>query len=205
MDGARLANAVAALGCNPAELTWRAGVDMLSFGAIKNGSITADAIVVFDRSLTTELSFRAKRAGQLASKMRFAAAQLDAYLADDLWLRNAWHANAMTARLEEGLKSIPGARLAGTPEANILFCRLPQQVIDGLLDQGYSFYHDRWEAGVVRFVTSFATTTQDVDELVHAVRRLTASALEESRSKRARTHRSANGRRSEVACLGGIR
>ncbi|HEX4218719.1 MAG TPA: hypothetical protein VHZ02_10150, partial [Acidimicrobiales bacterium] len=123
----------------------------------------------------------------------------------DLWLRNAWHANAMTARLEEGLKSIPGARLAGTPEANILFCRLPQQVIHGLLDQGYSFYHDRWEAGVVRFVTSFATTTQDVDELVHAVRRLTASALEESRSKRARTHRSANGRRSEVACLGGIR
>ncbi|HWY01228.1 MAG TPA: beta-eliminating lyase-related protein, partial [Mycobacterium sp.] len=89
MDGARLANAVAALGCNPAELTWRAGVDMLSFGAIKNGSITADAIVVFDRSVTTELSFRAKRAGQLAAKMRFAAAQLDAYLADDLWLRNA--------------------------------------------------------------------------------------------------------------------
>jgi threonine aldolase len=175
MDGARLANAVAALGCNPAELTWRAGVDMLSFGAIKNGSITADAIVVFDRSVTTELSFRAKRAGQLAAKMRFAAAQLDAYLADDLWLRNAWHANAMTARLEEGLKSIPGTRLAGTPEANILFCRLPQQVIDGLLDQGYDFYHGRWEPGVVRFVTSFATTTHDVDELVHAVRRLTAA------------------------------
>ena len=204
MDGARLANAVAALGCNPAELTWRAGVDMLSFGAIKNGSITADAIVVFDRSVTTELSFRAKRAGQLAAKMRFAAAQLDAYLADDLWLRNAWHANAMTARLEEGLKSIPGTRLAGT-QANILFCRLPQQVIDGLLDQGYGFYHDRWEPGVVRFVTSFATTTHDVDELVHAVRRLTAAAIEESRSKRARTQRSASGRRSEAACMRGVR
>ncbi len=167
MDGARLANAVAALGCNPAELTWRAGVDMLSFGAIKNGGITADAIVVFDRSVTTALTFRAKRAGQLAAKMRFAAAQLDAYLADDLWLRNAWHANAMTARLEEGLKSIPGTRLAGTPQANILFCRLPQQVIDGLLDQGYGFYHGRWEPGVVRFVTSFATTTHDVDELLN--------------------------------------
>lgn len=205
MDGARLANAVAALGCNPAELTWRAGVDMLSFGAIKNGGITADAIVVFDRSVTIELSFRAKRAGQLAAKMRFAAAQLDAYLADDLWLRNAWHANAMTARLEEGLKSIPGTRLAGTPEANILFCRLPQQVIDGLLDQGYGFYHGRWEPGVVRFVTSFATTTHDVDELVHAVRRLTAGASEESRSKRARTQRSASGRRSEVACMGRVR
>jgi threonine aldolase len=182
MDGARFANAVAALGCNPAELTWRAGVDMLSFGAIKNGGITADAIVVFDRSVTTALSFRAKRAGQLAAKMRFAAAQLDAYLADDLWLCNAWHANAMTARLEEGLKSIPGTRLAGTPHANILFCRLPRQVIGGLLDQGYGFYHDRWEPGVVRFVTSFATTTHDVDELVHAVRRLTAAAIAESRS-----------------------
>ncbi|MGB7164788.1 MAG: beta-eliminating lyase-related protein, partial [Mycobacterium sp.] len=205
MDGARLANAIAALGCNPAELTWRAGVDMLSFGAIKNGTITADAIVVFERSVTTELSFRAKRAGQLAAKMRFAAAQLDAYLADDLWLRNARHANAMTARLEEGLKSIPGIRLAGTPEANILFCRLPQQVIDGLLDQGYDFYHGRWEPGVVRFVTSFATTTRDVDELVHAVRRLTAAAIEESRSKRPRTQRSASGCRSEVAFMGRVR
>jgi threonine aldolase len=174
-------------------------VDILSFGAIKNGSITADAIVVFKRSLTTELSFRAKRAGQLAAKMRFAAAQLDAYLADDLWLRNARHANAMTARLEEGLKSIPGTRLAGTAEANIVFCRLPQQVIDGLVDQGYGFYHDRWQPGVVRFVTSFATTTRDVDELVHAVRRLTAATIGESRSKPARTERPASGNRSEVA------
>jgi threonine aldolase len=203
MDGARLANAVAALGCNPAELTWRAGVDVLSFGAIKNGSITADAIVVFDRSLTTELSFRVKRAGQLAAKMRFAAAQLDAYLADDLWLRNARHANAMTARLEAGLKSIPGTLVAGAPGANILFCRLPQRVIDGLLDEGYDFYHGRWEPGVVRFVTSFATTARDVEDLVRAVRRLTA--IEESRSKRARTQRSTNGRRSEVACIGRVR
>jgi threonine aldolase len=137
--------------------------------------------------------------------MRFAAAQLDAYLADDLWLHNARHANAMTARLEEGLKSIPGTRLAGTPEANILFCRLPQQVIDGLLDQGYDFYHGRWEPGVVRFVTSFATTTGDVDELVHAVRRLTAAAIKESRCKSAQTRRSAGGRRSEVAWMGGVR
>jgi threonine aldolase len=203
MDGARLANAVTALGCNPAELTWRAGVDMLSFGAIKNGSITADAIVVFDRSLTTELSFRAKRAGQLAAKMRFAAAQLDAYLADDLWLRNARHANAMTARLEAGLRSIPSTLVAGRPEANLLFCRLPQRVIEGLLDQGYDFYHGRWEPGVVRFVTSFSTTARDVEDLVHAVRRLTA--IEESRAKRVRTQRSASCGRSEVACIGRVR
>jgi len=205
MDGARLANAVAALGCRPAELTWLAGVDMLSFGAIKNGGMTADAIVVFDRSLTTELSFRAKRAGQLAAKMRFAAAQLDAYLADDLWLCNARHANAMTARLEEGLRSIPGIRIVGTPQANLIFCRLPQQIIDGLLDQGYEFYHGRWEPGVVRFVTSFATTTRDVDALVYAVRRLTAAAIEKSRCKSAQTRRSADVRRSEVAYMGRIR
>jgi threonine aldolase len=183
LDGARLANAVAALRCSPAEITWRAGVDMLSFGATKNGAMTADAIVVFDRSITTELSFRAKRAGQLAAKMRFAAAQLDAYLADDLWLRNARHANAMTTRLAAGLRSIPGTRIAGTPQANMLFCRLLKQVIDGLLDQGFRFYHGRWEPGVVRFVTSFATTADDVDELIHAVRRLTAAAVEDGGSQ----------------------
>jgi threonine aldolase len=180
MDGARLANALAASGCSPAELTWRAGVDILSFGATKNGAVTADAIIVFDNSVTTELNFRAKRAGQLAAKMRFAAAQLDAYLADDLWLRNAKHANDMTARLAEGLNSVADTYLAGTPQANILFCRLPQHVVDGLLDEGYGFYHGRWEPGVVRFVTSFATTTHDVDELIHAVRRLTAAAIEQS-------------------------
>ncbi|WP_409467831.1 threonine aldolase family protein [Streptomyces sp. HC307] len=171
MDGARFAGAVASLGCTPAELTWRAGVDLLSFGATKNGTMTADAIVVFDRSRSAELAFRAKRAGQLASKMRFHAAQLDAYLTDDLWLRNAAHAGAMAARLQEGLKAIPEVGLLGAADANILFCRLPQQVIEGLLADGYVFYHDRWEPGVVRFVTSFATTEQDVDHLVQAVGR----------------------------------
>ena len=171
MDGARFAGAVAALGCAPADMTWRAGIDVLSFGASKNGTMTADAIVVFDRSLTAELSFRAKRAGQLASKMRFHAAQLDAYLTDDLWLRNAAHANAMAARLEAGLKAIPDVGLLGAADANIVFCRLPQPVIDGLLADGYAFYHDRWEPGVARFVTSFATTAHDVDHLVDAVRR----------------------------------
>ncbi|MFF7469023.1 beta-eliminating lyase-related protein [Streptomyces sp. NPDC008092] len=171
MDGARFAGAVASLACTPAELTWRAGVDVLSFGATKNGTMTADAIVVFDRSLTQELAFRAKRAGHLASKMRFHAAQFDAYLTDDLWLRNARHANAMAARLQEGFKAIPEIQLLGAAEANILFCRLPQQIIDGLLAEGYAFYHDRWEPGVARFVTSFATAPQDIDDLLQAVRR----------------------------------
>ncbi|MEU1181141.1 low specificity L-threonine aldolase [Streptomyces sp. NPDC005820] len=171
MDGARFAGAVAALGRTPAELTWRAGVDLLSFGATKNGTMTADAIVVFDRSLTPELAFRAKRAGQLAAKMRFHAAQLDAYLTDDLWLRNAAHANAMAARLQDGLKALPEVGLLGVADANIVFCRLPLQVTEGLLAEGYVFYHDRWEPGVARFVTSFATTEADVDGLLEAVRR----------------------------------
>ncbi|WP_133915138.1 threonine aldolase family protein [Streptomyces sp. NBC_00582] len=173
MDGARFAGAVAALGRTPAELTWRAGVDLLSFGATKNGTMTADAIVVFDRSLTPELSFRAKRAGQLAAKMRFHAAQLDAYLTDGLWLRNAAHANAMAARLQDGLKALPGIGLLGVADANVVFCRLPQQVTEGLLADGYVFYHDRWEPGVARFVTSFATTEADVDGLLEAVGRHT--------------------------------
>ncbi|WP_340383970.1 beta-eliminating lyase-related protein [Streptomyces sp. SS7] len=171
MDGARFAGAVAALGRTPAELTWRAGVDLLSFGATKNGTMTADAIVVFDRSLTPELSFRAKRAGQLAAKMRFQAAQLDAYLADGLWLRNAAHANAMAARLQDGLKALPEVGLLGVADANIVFCRLSPRITEGLLGEGYVFYHDRWEPGVARFVTSFATTETDVDGLLEAVRR----------------------------------
>jgi threonine aldolase len=172
MDGARLANAIAALDCPLADLTWRAGIDILSFGATKNGAMTADAIVVFDPSLTSELAFRAKRAGQLASKMRFHAAQLDAYFADDLWLRNARHANAMAARLGEGLKAVPGVSILTAAQANILFCRLPGHVTSGLLEQGYTFYHDRWEPGVARFVTSFATTPGDIDDLLQAIREL---------------------------------
>ncbi|KUO08282.1 threonine aldolase family protein [Streptomyces sp. DSM 15324] len=171
LDGARFAGAVAALGRTPAELTWRAGVDLLSFGATKNGTMTADAIVVFDRSLTPELSFRAKRAGQLAAKMRFQAAQLDAYLADGLWLRNAARANAMAARLQDGLKALPEVGLLGVADANIVFCRLSARITEGLLGEGYVFYHDRWEPGVARFVTSFATTEADVDGLLEAVRR----------------------------------
>ncbi|MFC4501543.1 MULTISPECIES: threonine aldolase family protein [Streptomyces] len=171
MDGARFAGAVAALGRTPAELSWRAGVDLLSFGATKNGTMTADAIVVFDRSLTPELAFRAKRAGQLAAKTRFHAAQLDAYLTDGLWLRNAARANAMAARLTEGLKAIPDVGLLGATDANIVFCRLPEQVTQALLAEGYAFYHDRWEPGVVRFVTSFATRDADIDDLLGAVAR----------------------------------
>lgn len=173
MDGARFANALEHLGATPAEMTWKAGIDVLSFGATKNGAMTADAIVSFDPALAAELAFRTKRAGQLASKMRFHSTQIDAYLTDDLWLHNARQANTMATRLGDGLKAIPGTGLLAAPQANILFCRFPQHVTEGLLAEGYAFYHDRWEPGTVRFVTSFSHSADDIDQLLDAVRRQT--------------------------------
>ncbi|KAM0493688.1 hypothetical protein ACHAP8_009133 [Fusarium lateritium] len=170
MDGARFANALVHLGVSPAEMTWKAGVDVLSFGLTKNGAMTVDLIVSFDPTLAHEIAFRQKRAGQLASKMRFHTAQIEAYLKDDLWLRNALHANSLALRLAAGLKSIPGPEAFQEPKANILFCRLEQHVIEELLGRGYQFYHDRWGAGTVRFVTSFSHSSSNVDELVKAIR-----------------------------------
>ncbi|OLR93480.1 threonine aldolase family protein [Actinokineospora bangkokensis] len=170
VDGARFANAVAHLGASPAELTWKAGVDVLSFGATKNGTMTADAIVCFDGAAAEQLAFRVKRAGQLASKMRFHSAQLDAYLADDLWLRLARRSNGTAARLAGGFKAA-GIELLAEPQANILFATLPDRVRDGLLAAGFAFHHDRWAPGVARFVTSFAHTDDDIDELIATVER----------------------------------
>jgi threonine aldolase len=168
MDGARFANAVVTLGCSPAEMTWKSGVDLVSFGATKNGTFGVDAVVSFRQDLASSLAFRRKRAGQLSSKMRFLAAQMDAYLAGDLWLRNAAHANDMAKALATGLSTVSSIEVLRQPEANILFCRLPLPLIGRLLEMGFHFYHDRWEPGVVRFVTSFSTTEQDVTDLVQA-------------------------------------
>ena len=172
MDGARFANALVAIGCSPAEMTWKAGVDALSFGATKNGVLSAEVIVLFDQSLATELEYRRKRGGHLASKMRFLSAQIEAYLDNDLWLANARHANAMANRLNTGLGLLAEVSMESSAESNVLFCRLPEAVIKGLLAQGFQFYHDRWAPGVVRLVTSFATKPSDVDNLIVAVRRL---------------------------------
>jgi len=172
MDGARFANALVTVGCSPAEMTWKTGVDLVSFGATKNGTFGVDALVSFREDIAGELAFRRKRAGQLSSKMRFMSAQMDAYLRDGLWLRNASNANDMAKALATALALIPGVEILQPPEANILFCRLPTQLIRGLLDMGFGFYHDRWGPGIVRFVTSFSTTAEDVADLVRA-----ASAL----------------------------
>lgn len=170
MDGARFANALVALGVTPAEMTWKAGVDVLSFGATKNGAMGVEAVVLFDPAKAQEMAFRRKRAGHLTSKMRFLAAQMDAYLENDLWLTNARHANAMAGRLEAGLRAIAGIEIIEPAEANMLFVRLPQPTIDALLAQGFRFYSDRWGPGVIRLVTSFATKGEDVEAFVAGVR-----------------------------------
>ncbi|MFD4367285.1 threonine aldolase family protein [Rhodococcus sp. NPDC058521] len=177
MDGARFANALVALDTTPAEMTWRLGVDVLSFGATKNGAMTADAIVSFDPSLTEELAYRHKRGGQLTSKMRFQNAQLGAYLTDDVWLRNARHANAMAARMRDGLREILGVEVLGDTRANILFCRFPADLVTALREAGYGFYGNRWETDVVRLVTSFVHSAEDIDDFLAAGRRFTAHAL----------------------------
>jgi threonine aldolase len=181
MDGARFANALVALGCRPAEITWRAGVDALAFGATKNGALAAEAVVLFKPELAETFAYRRKRGGHLFSKMRFLSAQLDAYLADDLWLANARHANAQAARLAEGLAGLPGARLLHPVEANEIFAVLPTAVIEGLLAEGFQFY--RWgpEAeSAVRLVTAFDTRGKDVDAFLAAAHRLAGAAVPET-------------------------
>jgi threonine aldolase len=172
MDGARFANAFASLGCSPAEATWRAGVDILCFGASKNGALAAEAIVVFDRRLADEVEYRRKRGGHLFSKMRFIAAQFDAYLSDSLWLANARHANAMATRLGEGLAALPGARLLYPVEANEVFPELPEPVIRGLQADGFNFH--RWgavDSRALRLVCAFNTTPQSVEAFLASAKR----------------------------------
>jgi threonine aldolase len=174
MDGARFANALVRLGCTPADLTWKAGVDVLSLGATKNGALAAEAVVFFRKELAEGFGYRRKRAGHLFSKMRFLSAQLDAYLADGLWLRLAHHANRMADRLADGLMMMEGADLHDPVEANEIFVSLPDPVIEGLMARGYRFY--RWDGNTVRLVTSYMTKAEEVDALLADARLLAAEA-----------------------------
>ncbi|MBB4284858.1 threonine aldolase family protein [Roseospira goensis] len=173
MDGARFANAVAALGCAPADLTWRAGVDVLCLGATKSGAWAAEAVVVFRPELATDIAERRKRAGHLLSKMRFVSAQLLAWLDDDLWLRHGAHANAMARRLGAGLAAVPGVTVPDPVEANMVFPVLPPGLAEGLRAAGVLF--GDWpseHADMVRFVTSFQSRPEDVDAVVARARDL---------------------------------
>ena len=171
MDGARFANALATLGCSPAELTWRAGVTMLSFGATKNGAMMAEAVVDFrppsQRPPHESLRRRRMRGGHLLSKMRFLSAQLLAYVEDDLWLRLAGQANAGAARLSEGLSALPGVRLAHPVEANEVFVYLPEPLAAALVAAGIEFH--RWpgkDGLVARMVVPHSVEMADIESLL---------------------------------------
>ena len=163
MDGARFANAVASLGRSPAELSWKGGVDVLSFGFVKNGGLSAEALIFFRPDLADATRYRRKRAGHLLSKGRFAAAQLLAMLDGDVWLRNARAANAAAAHLANAAQ----ARLLHPVEANELFVRLTPDEAAALRGQGFQFYD--WVPGVARLVCSWDQPADEVEALARAV------------------------------------
>ncbi len=172
MDGARFANAVAALGCSPADLTWRSGVDVLSLGATKNGAINAEAVVVFDPELAAAIPYRMKRGGQVLSKARFVSAQLERYLADDRWLERAGRANALAADVARRLQSIPGVTLVAPVQVNMLFLRLPDVAVRALDSGPFRFYKLGRD---VRFVCRADQDPEGIDALVKCVREAVAA------------------------------
>lgn len=174
MDGARFANAVAALDVPPRQLTWEAGVDVLCLGGTKNGMGVGDAVVFFRKELAEEFAYRCKQAGQLASKMRYLTAPWVGLLEDGAWLANARRANAAAARLEAGLRGIAGVEVLGSREANAVFVRLPESLAAGLRARGWRFY-DFIGAGGCRFMCSWATTDADIEALLADARRLAAA------------------------------
>lgn len=166
LDGARIANALVALGCTPAEMTWRAGADAVSLGCTKNGALSSEAIVVFDDSIADELVYRTKRAGHVTSKMRFQSAQVIAYLTDDLWLRLAGNSNATMKRLVAGLELL-GVRFVNAPDVNMLFVQVGDAAAAEMAAAGMLFY--AMGGGVIRLVTSWQTTDDDIDRALDIV------------------------------------
>jgi threonine aldolase len=167
MDGARFANAVAALSVAPRSITWEAGVDVLTFGGTKNGMACGEALVFFDHHLARDFAFRRKQSGQLASKMRFLAAPWVGMLRDGAWLRHSAQANAMAADLEYGLRAVPGAEIVYPRQANAVFVALPQRIIAGLRARGWQFYTDVGPDGAARLTCSWDTTAEDIAAFLH--------------------------------------
>jgi threonine aldolase len=177
LDGARFANAVAALGCSPADISWKAGIDVLCFGGTKNGCLAAEAVVFFDKTLARDFIFRRKRAGHLWSKQRFIAAQFDAYLRDGLWLRLAAHANAMAGRLSQGLSAISGCKIWHPTDANEVFVSLPSGAAERLRAEGAAFYPwitpgDSANGTMQRLICSWACTQGEVDDFLSLAKRI---------------------------------
>ena len=172
MDGARFANAVASLQVHPKELTWRAGVDVLTFGGTKNGMPMGEAVVFFEKKLADEFEYRCKQAGQLASKMRYLSAPWLGLLKDGAMLRNATHANACARKLADAIANIPGVNLVHPTDANAVFAQLPEETITALRDKGWVFY-TFIGSGHCRFMCSWATTEADIMSLVNDIQEIT--------------------------------
>ena len=160
MDGARFANAVAALACKPADISWRAGVDVLCFGGVKNGLAAGEAVLFFDKALAQEFEWRVKQAGHLNSKMRLVTAAWAALLESGAWLKNAWHANAMARRLWDGISKVPGVDPMAPVESNAVFVRMPARAAEGLRRKGWRFYP--WGDGF-RLMCAWDTAPETVD------------------------------------------
>ena len=172
VDGARFANAAASLGVAPKEITWQAGVDVLSFGGAKNGLAIGEAVVFFDRQLANGFEFRCKQAGHLLSKLRFVAAPWVGLLESGAWLRNAQHANRMATRLAEKLADIAAIEIMLPPQANSVFVRMQPAHRDALRERGWRFY-DFIGAGGARLMCSWDTTDEDVEAIVADLRAVT--------------------------------
>lgn len=173
MDGSRFANAVVGSRHTPAQLTWKSGVDVLSFGATKNGAMAAEAVIFFDKALVKDFPYREKRAGHLPAKMRFISAQLETMLDGGLWLELAGKANAMATRLAEGLNRLPGVTVIHPVQANEVFFTLPNHDVRTKLEaEGAKFY--LWSPPgnplpLIRLVCSFATEASEVDTMLAAL------------------------------------
>jgi threonine aldolase len=163
MDGARIANAVVHLGCSFADISWRAGVDALSFGATKNGALAAEALVFFDPAKGTAMPFLRKRAGHLISKMRFVSAQLEAYFTNDLWQTNALHANSIATKIAAGLGKIENVDVLYPVEGNQIFARLAEGTFDKMAASGHGMGH--WDEAdrVVRMVAAFNSDVGEIE------------------------------------------
>lgn len=174
MDGARFFNALAGSGASPAELTWKAGVDVLCCGGTKLGMAVTEAVVFFNRELARDFEYRCKQAGQLCSKMRFISAQWLRILSGDVWRGHAARANGLARRLADGLGRLPGVQILYPVDANAVFARLPEAVKGGLKTRGWQFYS--FIGGGSRLMCSWATTEADVDEFLTDARAAAGAA-----------------------------
>lgn len=170
MDGARFANAVAKIGCSPAELTWKAGVDALSFGTTKNGTLGAEAAIFFNDTEDGSFIYRRMRSGHLVSKMRFISTQIIAYTENDLWLKNAGHANDMALKLYESVKHASNIKFLFPVESNVMFAEIEENTRTRLWQAGFRFYTRKLKSGTSsRLVTAFNTDPDDIEKFIEIV------------------------------------